>query len=312
MRPHQGLATRGRRLRSRVLELVFDTCARSRRFRQIAMRKLFAEHCAASALGYVEFDDHRLFVDPRDDKIAFRLLRGRPWQRDILDTAVAVLQTAGALRSGRWFVDVGANIGTQTIYALKSGAFAHALAVEAEAGNFRLLQRNVAANALERHVRPVNAAASHSRRDVVLTLNRKNFGGHSLEPDRIKRPSSTATVRALPLDDILVAEDIAVSDMGLVWIDVEGHETAVLQGMQRLRAAAVPIVFEHTGIGSSDRPAAIRELLAPSYRYGVVLQAALERHAGRDPRDLAVPLRELQLGAAPCDILVFGANAALP
>jgi hypothetical protein len=39
---------------------------------------------------------------------------------------------------------------------------------------------------------------------------------------------------------------VSLSDVGLVWVDVEGHEPQVLDGLAGLIARSVPLTFEFT------------------------------------------------------------------
>jgi hypothetical protein len=106
----------GTRLTERLWAVLFASANN----RRTALRRLFNHHMAPNALAFITFDDHALFVDPRDQMIAFRLLSGHSWQRAEFEAAVTATEAVGALQPGKWFIDCGANIGTQTIYALRS------------------------------------------------------------------------------------------------------------------------------------------------------------------------------------------------
>src|SRR5919108_2563991 len=174
----QSIKRARRKLRDTLLSQAFDTLSLSKRFRRIAFHKLFTEHLDPSVLAEVSKDGMRLCVDPKDRIIAFHLLRGEAWQREEFNQAIAALQAAGALADRKIFVDVGANIGTQTIYAMQTGLFSGGVAIEAEPGNISLLQRNVSANGLGDRVRTLHAAASSTKGVAWLVLNRENFGAH--------------------------------------------------------------------------------------------------------------------------------------
>jgi FkbM family methyltransferase len=263
---------RRKALGTRLLERLFDCVAGRPRLRRIALRRLFAARLKEGALCYVPFADHAIFVDPRDDKIALRIMDGRPWQRRKLETAITLLSGAGALKKGGFFIDVGAHIGTQTIYALATAVFDGALAIEADPHNFEILRRNVEINGLSGRVRLFQGAASASQGEAPLTRDRQNFGGHSLEPGMVRSPAERLTVRTERLDDILGHCGLSPSQVGLVKIDVEGHELQVLRGMTDLRAWRVPLMIEFTA--SLVCPGRIEELkawLAPLYQCGVCL-----------------------------------------
>jgi len=82
----------------------------------------------------VPFSDHKVFVDPRDDPIAYTLLAGGQWQRGDIDAAIELAKSAGKLKQQSVFVDVGANIGLITVSAMLSGHFSRAIALNRPPG----------------------------------------------------------------------------------------------------------------------------------------------------------------------------------
>jgi FkbM family methyltransferase len=248
----------GGRLTERMWELLFTSAGN----RRIALRHLFERHMAPNALAFITFDDHSFFVDPRDQMIAFRLLSGHSWQRAEFDAAIMATEAADVLKPGKWFVDVGANIGTQTIYAMRSGRFCGDIAIEPEPHNLDLLRRNVAINGLTDKVHIVAAAASNRNSTATLTRDRQNYGAHSIKPNWSDTPGTAVTVETRTIDDILARLGIASADVGLAWIDVEGHEVEALRGMQQLRRAHVPIVSEVSMSADIDE---LRALLTADY-----------------------------------------------
>jgi FkbM family methyltransferase len=263
---------RRKALETRLLERLFDFVASHPRLRRIALRRLFAAHVKEGVLCYVPFADHTIFVDPRDDKIAPRIMNGHPWQRRQLETAISLLIGAGALKEAGFFVDVGANIGTQTIYALATNAFSGALAIEADRHNFEILRRNVELNGLSGQVRLFHGAASASGGEAQLTRDRQNFGGHSLEPGMGLSPAERVTVRIQRLDDILGSCGLGPSQVAMVKVDVEGHELQVLRGMAGLRVAHVPLLLEFTGrLLGPGRLEELKAWLEPVYQSVVTL-----------------------------------------
>jgi hypothetical protein len=54
-------------------------------------------------------------------------------------------------------------------------------------------------------------------------------------------------IQARTADELVQSVNILASDVGLIWIDVEGHELSVLRGMRMLIATGVPLVVEFDG-----------------------------------------------------------------
>ena len=288
-----------RRFRERALTSLCDRLFASRSFRRMALRKLFAEHMPASSLAYVSSGDHSFFVDPRDHMIAFQLLSGQGWQRQMFDDAVQTALHAGVLRKGGWFIDVGANIGTQTVYAMRSGHFCGAIAIEPDPHNFDLLQRNIKLNGLDDRVRLVQAAASCCQGHALLRLDEKNFGAHRIVPDTPTPSGRLERVVTLTVDEILARQDINPTDVGFVWIDVEGHEVEVLRGMPLVRGCGVPIVSEVAAAQNGSEQVELKRLLTPNYNSIHAL------NTGSVSTAKAKELAQFRFGSRQSDVLFF-------
>src|SRR5499427_9422442 len=197
---------------------------------------------ALAARGHLvlcELGDVRFFVDPSDRVVG-------AWQRREIDAAVEVLSAAQRLPANAVFVDVGAHIGTHTIYALRTGRFARAIAFEPEPRNADLLVRNLEANGLSHAAVIVPKAAGAAPGAAVLHLHPRNTGAHAIgEPPSVDG-QARLDVPVVRVDDELARLGVPLEAVGLAWVDVEGYEPKVLDGLAKLMARAVPITFEFT------------------------------------------------------------------
>jgi len=247
-----------RELRRRILEPIL---VGHRSFRETVLNAL----AARGHLVYCRLPEGNLFVDPSDRVVGTWLMWHGRWQREEIEQALGVLRRAGRLTAGAVFVDAGANIGTHTLYAMHSGAFARALAFEPEPNNARLLTMNVAANALADRVTVVQVALGDREDRAVLHLHPRNKGAHAIGAPPSPDASESVEVHVTRLAAALAAHGVAPAQVGLVWIDVEGSELAVLRGLGDY-LGQVPLVLEY----APDRPhpdAArdLRELLQRHY-----------------------------------------------
>ena len=123
------------------------------------------------------------------------------------------------LRGGGLFVDVGANVGTYTIWAAEQGA--EVIAVEPAADTFGLLEENIALNGYQ--VTTVRAAAGAGSGHARFT--RGLDAGNCLSPDG-------------PVVTDLVTVDSLIGDRRVTGmkVDVEGFEIEVLRGAARALA----------------------------------------------------------------------------
>ena len=199
---------------------------------------------ARGHLVFCDLGDVRFFVDPGDRVVGAWLMWHGGWQRREIDRAVAVLSAAGRLAADAVLVDVGANIGTHTVYAMRTGRFARAVAFEPEPRNARLLGMNLEVNGLAASTLVVQKAAGAQSGSALLHLHPRNKGAHALELPPSVDGRDAIEVAVVRVEDALDQLGIRPEQVGLVWIDAEGYEPQVLQGLGRLLERAVPIAFE--------------------------------------------------------------------
>jgi FkbM family methyltransferase len=178
-------------------------------------------------------------------------LRAYPTRQNLL-AAVAVCEENG-LNLSKVFLDVGANVGTETVYALKLNRFSKALCFEPAPENLRLLNLNVLVNGLQDKVEIHPFAVSQASGFVELELSQDNPGDHRV----VARTRDTALpdmfgestrkkiqVRCTTLDEALAQSGINVCDISLLWMDTQGHEGLILSGAKRILAENVPVMLE--------------------------------------------------------------------
>jgi len=133
------------------------------------------------------------------------------------------------LAPGDVFVDVGANIGYDTLLASERvGPRGRVVAIEASPRTFALMQANLALNPSSSNVRAVNAAVSdHAGKLALYEIYEGNIGAATTLASRGGTPIET--VDALPLEQTLKPDEIA--HLRLIKIDVEGAEPPILRDL---------------------------------------------------------------------------------
>ena len=163
--------------------------------------------------------------------------------RDDLHRVIALCDKIGAALGGT-FLDIGANIGTSTLYAMRSGRFQRALCVEPAPANLKLLRLNMDANGLVGKVVVRANAISNKRGVMKLALSKANCGDHRVVGAPTAPMGDTIDIEVETLDNILVEEGILPESVSLVWIDTQGHEGYVLSGASALIQRGVPFCIE--------------------------------------------------------------------
>lgn len=239
-----------------------------RRANAVLMRHVFSHYASEAALVFMPFEDHSILFDPRDDKIGMTLLAGRPWQRRFIDRAFATLEEAGRLKSDGVYIDVGANIGTTTLYALCSGRISRAVSYEPELRNAGIFVRNMALNGLSGRATLRTAALGAAPGHLPMAIDMKNLGAHTLDDARGHEAATRIDVAVTTLDHELADLAFVPEDVALIKIDVEGYELEVLAGMSHVLACGAPILLEAGGLLSDPaRFARLLECLGPAYRF---------------------------------------------
>ena len=242
--------------------------ARAARKAELAAREKFFAHARdVTPFLSVRVGEELFFVSTDDQGVGRRLFV-RSWRRDMTTLAKAIERLAELglpLPEGAVFVDVGANIGTTTVMALRRHPFAAGVAVEPSPDNFRLLRLNLAANGLHASVQAFQAAAGDRPGEVALDLSRSNHGGHRVADE------GTVTVEQMTLDGLVERGLVDTSSVGLLWVDAPGSETRALLGATHLVEAGVPIVVS-VRPGTADPGSPLAGLLTASYTDAVELR----------------------------------------
>ena len=178
------------------------------------------------------------------------------------------LDAYGLPYRGTTFVEIGANFGVYALPAIALHEFGRAVAYEPDPASFDLLQHNIERNALGGRITARQVALSAAPGELTLALGTYNAGDNRIiAPGAVSMDrSATVKVPAGTFDDEVAAGHIALGDLGLAWIDVQGHELEVLKGARTLLAAGVPLVIEYaTAMGDRAALDELAELLADSY-----------------------------------------------
>jgi FkbM family methyltransferase len=249
----------------------------------------------------VETDDRLLFLVSTRDRLGRGVFAQRGRQdMDVLDDALRTLNDHGARSPGQTFVDVGANLGTTTVTALRRHGFKRGVALEPEPGNFRILRLNLVANEVDSLVTAFQAAVSDRMGEAQLRVSSRSSGVHELvDSEEETVGDDVISVPVITLDSLVRDEVVESDDVGVLWVDAAGGEASVLAGAGVLLEQGMPIVFA-VRPGRSEWPE-VRERMSG-------LLAGYTHFAGLRPvgtgvsRDLGAILDTF---STPGDVLAF-------
>lgn len=193
----------------------------------------------------VDCGDHAMTFDP-GDYIGTKIFRKGHFERPNVERLLSVLRQRGLSIEGRAMLELGANIGTQTVYFSLARAFRHIVAVEPDPRNYRLLQTNIAQNGLEDRVTPLQFAVGERHGEIDFFQHRNNHGKSSALRQSPSDIQITVPVR--PVDEILAMANVAAEDIGLIWMDIEGYEPVACRSMSFLMARQVPLYMEFSPV----------------------------------------------------------------
>lgn len=189
--------------------------------------------------------DHLMTFSPHD-YIGRKIYRKGHFQRENVERLLNVLRQRALLQPEKVLLELGGNIGTQTVYFALSKAFRHIVTVEPDPRNFNLLRTNIDQNSLAKQITAINVAAGESEGTLDFFMHRDNHGKSSAL--RQSERDIEIKVAVKPVTAMLAETGIAPEDIGLIWMDIEGYEPVASRSMQPLLARRVLFYMEFSPV----------------------------------------------------------------
>lgn len=223
--------------------------ARSYGFRSI----LFSRIGRHSRLLVAPFGKAELLVSAHDQELGRAVFIRGDYERVYMEAALDYLVNEGHSCEGKSFIDIGANIGTSTVDALVNFGFSRAFCFEPDRRNFKLLRLNLVLNDLEARAVTFPFALSSEDSFALLERSPTNFGDSRISKfDRFfETPSGENIVECRSLDSLVGDGTISLEDVGLLWLDTQGHDGFVMAGAAKAVKSGIPVVVEYWPDGLS-------------------------------------------------------------
>jgi FkbM family methyltransferase len=228
----------------------------------------------------VEHEGVRYVLGTRDRLgVGYGTFVSGSFEKETLRRMLTALERFGitTLR-GMTVLEVGANIGTETVSLLSHHGVERVVAFEPDADNARMLRANLALNGLDRRAEVHEIALSDVDATLMLERSAENCGDHRIRvvdahgPDLFNEwDRSVVEVFARSIDSLVESGELDLDAVGLVWMDAQGHEGHVLAGAQKLIAARIPVLTEYWPYGLNRAGGLDRFHTAVAEGYGTVI-----------------------------------------
>jgi FkbM family methyltransferase len=225
---------------------------------RIALRQLFEKRKVndQTKQGFFYFEDSRYMIAsgketyvvfPRDMAVGYPLfMTGESdFEKFVNATSLTRQRRGSATVSVLW--DIGANIGSICIPAVRRNYLEKAVAFEPEVELYKLLRANIILNEVDGRIATFRTALGRGHSKELLTMGDGNTGdyrilGSSFETDAMGEQSRRQQqIDVAPLDDFFDNFEVGKT---LLWLDVQGYEGFVLAGAEKILKSAPPLVTE--------------------------------------------------------------------
>jgi FkbM family methyltransferase len=170
-------------------------------------------------------------------------------------------------------VDIGANIGTFSVYAAAACGASRVVSFEPFADNYRILCKNVDQNKLHM-VTCVNRAVAGTAGTRTLRLNASDSGSHSLVSGALER---AVEVDCYTLEDVF--QRFSLTKIDYLKMDCEGAEYEILENATS-RLQQIGRISMETHV-TSDRTEEDLRILLSSHGFHVRLSGGFRLYATR-------------------------------
>lgn len=183
----------------------------------------------------------QMLVFEKDRIIGDALVSSGSFQEEAILEVVKFIESVFS-KTPAVFVDIGANIGTHVIHAVKRSGFRQGIAFEPDPENFRLLRANALINGVDRKIEFHNLAVTERSAELDLGLSDYNYGDHRVVTESAKPGSrcrfesqrECIKIRGVSLDELFPCKEEGDWSDCLFWIDTQGHEGHIFDGGRAL------------------------------------------------------------------------------
>lgn len=150
------------------------------------------------------------------------------------------------------FLDLGANIGTTSVYVAKKYPNLQVLAFEPESENYKLLCINKIINDCNNLVTENKGLSNEIKSETMVVCDSNRGANYVLSSQEgvteIVEGTDIKKIDVITLDSYFADHNINVQNISYIWIDTEGFEAFVIDGMMSvLMNRRIPMFVEISG-----------------------------------------------------------------
>ena len=193
---------------------------------------------------------------PGSDRVQLNFaLHDKPFQLDDLLECLDFLAAKALINSEKnCFLDIGAHIGSTSVYALKTEYFEQAICLEPSSLNYQFLLWNCQINGLQDKIQCLKYGVANVIGKQELICSPTNCGDFRLNFAKTQPSNNdlfaettftSEKVDFTTLDHLLTNKIINIDNIGVIWIDCQGSEGLVFEGGNNFfQQLSVPIYTE--------------------------------------------------------------------
>ena len=204
----------------------------------------------------VKTEEGLVFIaDSRDKTILeYMLATGKTWSYSMIDRFFELSEKYYSKKRKMQkgiFLDIGANIGTTSIYVNKIiNNKLKIIGFEPVKINYNLFRANCILNSIDNIcIEPFGLSNASNRLSIAYSM--ENPGGATIDKEQngVKNKPETEEIAVITLDSYVEQKNISSEEIDYIWLDVEGHEVEVLEGaFNTLSGGHIPLIQEFNAV----------------------------------------------------------------